>query len=275
MTSLKMYGLDGKEAGTVKVPASLADAEANNQMIKDYIVALRENQRQWSASTKGRSEVVHTTKKPFKQKGTGNARQGSLVSPQFRGGGIVHGPKPKFDQHVRINKKEKKAAIRALIGEKIRSGHFHVVKDFAMDEPKTKTVVQFLNDRNTKGRVLFLGEGEWAEFDADDEKIRVSVRCNKHEPFIRSMRNIPKTQFLLAQNVNGYEVLVAKDLYVTESALKEIEDWLCQEEAKTSAKPEKKPAKAAKKVEKPAKKPAGLAKKPAERAKTPSKKKKD
>src|SRR5690349_7181997 len=120
VSTLKKYKLDGQEVGTVKISSQLAEAEANTQMIKDYIVAIRENQRQWSASTKGRSEVVHTTKKPYRQKGTGNARQGSLVSPQFRGGGIVHGPKPKFDQHVRINKKEKKAAIRALIGEKIR-----------------------------------------------------------------------------------------------------------------------------------------------------------
>jgi len=227
VTTLKKYRLDGEEAGTVKVPSALADAEANSQMIKDYIIALRENQRQWSASTKGRAEVKHTTKKPFKQKGTGNARQGSLVSPQFRGGGIVHGPKPKYDQHVRINRKEKKAAIRALIGEKIRSGHFHVVDSFQMDEPKTKTVAKFLGSRNTKGRTLFLGEGEWAEFDAEGEKIRVSVKCQKHEPFIRSMRNIPKVEFALAQNVSGYDVLVAKDLYVTESALKEIENWLC------------------------------------------------
>lgn len=235
-TNLKKYGLDGEEAGTVKVHSLLADAEANSQMIKDYIVALRENQRQWSASTKGRSEVVHTTKKPFKQKGTGNARQGSLVSPQFRGGGIVHGPKPKFDQHVRINKKEKKAAIRALIGEKIRAGHVHIMDSFDMEQPKTKTVANFLNKRNMKGRALFLGEGEWAEFEAEDEKIRVSVRCQKHEHFIRSLRNIPRTHFSLAQNVNGYDVLVAKDLYMTESALKEIEHWLCHDGAKATSK---------------------------------------
>ena len=82
------------------------DVQANSQMIKDYIVALRANARQWSANTLGRSEVVHSTKKPHRQKGTGSARQGSLVSPQYRGGGIVFGPKPKFDQHVRINKKK-------------------------------------------------------------------------------------------------------------------------------------------------------------------------
>ena len=74
-------------------------------MIKDYIIALSANQRQWNASTQTRSEVNHSTKKPFAQKGTGNARQGFLGSPQFRGGGRVHAPRPKYDQHVRINRK--------------------------------------------------------------------------------------------------------------------------------------------------------------------------
>lgn len=236
MSTLKKYKLDGQEVGTVKISTQLAEAEANTQMIKDYIVAIRENQRQWSASTKGRSEVVHTTKKPYRQKGTGNARQGSLVSPQFRGGGIVHGPKPKFDQHVRINRKEKKAAIRALIGEKIRNGNLHVVDSFNLDAPKTKTVAGLLGKLNTTGRVLFLGEGEWAEFEAENEKIRVSVRCEKHDNFIKSMRNIPKARFSLAQNISGYDVIVAKDLYMTEAALKEIEAWLCQDDEKSSSK---------------------------------------
>ena len=77
-------------------------------MIKDYIVALRANKRQWSANTKGRTEVNHSNKKPWRQKGTGNARQGTFAAPQFKGGGVVFGPKPKFDQHVRINRQERR-----------------------------------------------------------------------------------------------------------------------------------------------------------------------
>lgn len=105
MSKLQKYSLAGKQLGDITIPKSLSEAEANTQMVKDYIVAIRANARQWSANTKGRSEVVHTTKKPFRQKGTGRARQGSLVAPQYRGGGIVFGPKPKFDQHIRINQK--------------------------------------------------------------------------------------------------------------------------------------------------------------------------
>jgi len=115
MATLKKYNIDGEEVGKVEADKSLVDVQANTQMVKDYIIAIRANARQWSASTKGRSEVKHTTKKPHRQKGTGRARQGSLVTSQFRGGGVVFGPKPKFNQSVRVNKKEKKAAIKFLI----------------------------------------------------------------------------------------------------------------------------------------------------------------
>src|SRR5262249_51694060 len=160
--------------------------------------ALRENGRQWSANTKGRSEVVHTTKKPHKQKGTGRARQGSLVSPQFRGGGIVFGPKPKFDQHVRINRKEKRAAIRCLLGEKIREKALLILDSFQMEKPKTKTVVQFLRAATQGKRVLFLGEGENEEIQVGEAKVTVSLKCDKHRNFAKSVQNIPKTAFALA-----------------------------------------------------------------------------
>src|SRR6202034_4530432 len=119
-------------------------------MIKDYIVALRENARQWSANTKGRSEVNHTTRKPHPQKGQGRARQGMLSAPQYKGGGRVFGPRPKFDQHIRINKKERKAAIRFLIGEKIRENKITVIEDVVLKAPKTKTMVNFLQNAEIK-----------------------------------------------------------------------------------------------------------------------------
>lgn len=118
MATLKKYDLNGKVLGEVTIAEDLLNEPANSQMIKDYIVALRANKRQWSANTKGRSEVNHSTKKPHPQKGTGRARQGSLAAPQYKGGGRVFGPKPKFDQHVRINKKERRLAIRYLVAEK-------------------------------------------------------------------------------------------------------------------------------------------------------------
>src|SRR5262249_50537758 len=125
-------------------------------MVKDYIVALRENARQWSASTKSRAEVNHSGQKPHPQKGTGRARQGYLGAAQYKGGGRVHAPRPKFDQHVRINRKEKRAVIRHLIVEKIRENRLHVLQFEEMAEPKTKKIAAFLKSRNLQGKkVLF------------------------------------------------------------------------------------------------------------------------
>lgn len=226
MATLKKYNLEGEEVGQVDIDDIIANAEANGQMVKDYIVALRENARQWSANTKGRSEVNHSTKKPHAQKGGGRARQGRLSSPQYKGGGRVFGPKPKFDQHVRINKKERKAAIRFLLGEKIRNNKIRVVESLTMEAPRTKNVTGFLKGCDVKGRILFLGESNFAEIDEGENVRRVSIRCDQHDNFIKSMRNIPKAEFLLASNISGYDVLVAHEIIITEPALQELSQWL-------------------------------------------------
>ena len=226
MTELKKYNLEGSETGSVKADAKITESEIHSQLIKEYIVAIRKNARQWSANTKGRSEVKHTTKKPHRQKGTGRARQGSLVSPQFRGGGIVFGPKPKFDQHVRINKKEKRSAIRFLFGEKIRGDQMVVLENTMMNEPKTKTLSEFIKKANLGKRVLFLGEGKHEEVETANKKVAVSVKCSDHANFRKSLNNIPKTQFTLAKNVNGYDLMLADTIVVTEAALEEINHWL-------------------------------------------------
>jgi large subunit ribosomal protein L4 len=228
VATLKKYNLKGQETGEVSVDERLVNAEANGQMIKDYIVALRANARQWSANTKTRSEVNHSTKKPHPQKGGGRARQGMLSAPQYKGGGRVFGPRPKFDQHVRINKKERKAAIRCLLAEKIAENRLHVISESHMKAPKTKTVADFLETVGLIGsRVVFLGEAHYAEVKTEGETKRVTVSSDKHDNFIKSVRNIPRASFSLATNISGYDVLVAKDIFVTEQALAEITEWLC------------------------------------------------
>lgn len=226
MGTIKKFNLKGESVGEVTVEDWLSQAEANGQMIKDYIVALRNNARQWSASTKTRSEVVHTTKKPHPQKGGGRARQGSLVSPQYRGGGRVHTPRPKFDQFVRINKKEKKAAIRYLIGEKIRQNKLFVIENTDLDQPKTKSITAFLKALDIDKRTLFLGEGTWGEIEIGEHVHRFSVPTEQHTNFIKSLRNLPKVEFTLATNVSGYDLLVAQNLVVSEMALTELQEWL-------------------------------------------------
>ncbi len=226
MATLKKYDLSGKEVGTLKIEKEFLDVESNSQMVKDYIVALRANARQWSASTKTRAEVAHTTAKPRPQKGSGRARQGSLVGPQFRGGGRVFTPRPKFDQHVRINKKERKAAIRQLLAEKIKEHKLHIIEDTSLEEPKTKTVASLLGKIKTGNRVLFLGESQFVDIDHGDCTQRISISTDKHTNFAKSIRNLPKAEFSLASNINGYDVILANDIVLTEAALKEITEWL-------------------------------------------------
>lgn len=230
MAKLKKYDLTGKNVGEVSIDQRLANAEANGQMIKDYITAIRANARQWSASTKTRSEVAHTTRKPRPQKGTGNARQGSLVSTQFRGGGRPFGPKPKFDQHVKINKKERQAAIRCILAEKIKEDKISVIENTEIGKPKTKTIAGFLKSRGIRGRVLFLGESNIQTIDVDDGEqnfqFSMNVRSEKHENFVKSLRNIPRVEFMLASNISGYDAMLANEIVLTEAALDELIQWL-------------------------------------------------
>ena len=159
MATLKKYDLQGKEVGKVDLDDALLKAGTHPQSIKDYIVAIRKNARQWSASTKVRKEVSHTGRKPHPQKGQGRSRQGDLAAPQYKGGGIVFGPKPKFNMHVRINRKERRAAIRTLIAEKVKEGLVEVLEKADLTVPKTKMLVEFFDKTEASHtRVLVLGE---------------------------------------------------------------------------------------------------------------------
>ncbi len=233
--SLKKFNLKGQQVGSVDVADGLHDASVNSQLVKDYIVALRANARQWSANTKGRSEVNHSTKKPHAQKGGGRSRQGSLAAPQYKGGGRVFGPKPKFDQHVRINQKEKRGAIRAIIGEKLREGRIIVLEDAEMKEPKTAVVKNFFNTATTGKRVLLLAEGAFDNVEVQGEKGQVQkkqvcVHSDRHDHIKLSLRNIPFAEFRLVQNVNGYDLLLANDIVITEPAMKQLTQWLLKDE---------------------------------------------
>jgi large subunit ribosomal protein L4 len=206
---LKKYDLAGQQIGELNVQDDLVQASANLQMIKDYLIAMRANARQWSANVKGRSEVNHTGKKPHPQKGTGRARQGCLASPQYKGGGRVHGPRTKYDQHVRINKKERRAAIGHLLSEKIMDNRVHVLQYDPLDAPKTKKMVDFFRKRELEGkRILFLAES--------------AADAGKYETLLKSVRNVPKVEFMLAPNVNGYELTLCSDIILLEPAFNDL-----------------------------------------------------
>jgi large subunit ribosomal protein L4 len=220
VAALKKYNLAGSEVGQVAIEDELLKSNANSQMIKDYIIALRENARQWSACTKSRAEVNHSGKKPHPQKGTGRARQGYLGAAQYKGGGRVHAPKPKFDQHVRINRKEKRAAIRHLIIEKILDNRLHILQVEDMKEPRTKSVAQFLKSRELEGKkVLFLGDGLLI---GGKEGEKPASPTKKFETFLKSIRNIAKSDFMMVPNVSGYDVIAHQDLIVMDTAIDQL-----------------------------------------------------
>lgn len=210
MVALKKYDLSGRAVGEVAIDDALLQETLNGQLIKDYLVALRANARQWSAHTKTRAEVSHSGQKPHPQKGTGRARQGYLGAPHYKGGGRVFAPRAKFDQHVRINKKEKRAAIRQLLAEKIRSNSLHILQTPSLEAPKTKRVVEFLRQCNLEGkRVLVLSE-------------RREAGENIYDVFFKSMRNVPRIEMGCLSYASGYDLACAQDLVVMENAVDEL-----------------------------------------------------
>lgn len=210
MAKLKTYDMKGKEVGAVDIDDKLLDVSANSQMIKDYLVALRHNRRQWSANTKGRSEINHSNAKPHPQKGTGRARQGTIKAAQYRGGATVFGPKPKFDQHVRINRKERRLAIQFLLAEKIKEGNVRVLKLEMLKEAKTKQVAELLKGIGIDSKkILFLSGA------SDKEK-------ESRAQLYLSTRNIPKTSFMPVEGISGYDVINTQELIVVESALDQL-----------------------------------------------------
>ena len=127
---------------------------------------------------------------------------------------------------MRINQKERKAAIRFLFAEKLRANQVWVIEDSQMEIPKTRSVADFLGKFSIRGPVLFLGECQFVEVPAGEAVQKVSVSSDQHENFIKSVRNLPRTGFLLASNVSGYDLMVARAIVMTEKALQEIQAWL-------------------------------------------------
>ena len=190
---------------TVKVdfPAAIFDVEVNVPLIHQVVVAQQAAARQGTHSTKRRGEVRGGGRKPYKQKGTGRARQGSTRAPQFAGGGVVHGPKPR-DYSERTPKKMKAAALRGALSDRAREDRVHVVSTFVDgDAPRTKAALATLESITRAKRVLVV-------LDRDDVLNWVSLR------------NVPQVHLLEAGQLNTYDVLVADEVVFTEAALAEF-----------------------------------------------------
>ncbi|HMY08952.1 MAG TPA: 50S ribosomal protein L4 [Marmoricola sp.] len=185
---------------TVKVdlPAEIFDVDANIALIHQVVVAQQAAARQGTHATKTRGEVRGGGRKPYKQKGTGRARQGSTRAPQFAGGGIVHGPQPRsYDQ--RTPKKMKAAALRGALSDRARDGRVHVVESLGLDKPSTKAAVKALNELTNNRRQLVVLE-------RDDAITWLSLR------------NVTDVHILAVDQLNTYDVLLADDVIFTKGA---------------------------------------------------------
>ncbi|MDB2614035.1 50S ribosomal protein L4 [Chlamydiales bacterium] len=227
MATLKKYTINGDEIGEVSVKDELLESSVSPQLVKNYILAIRDNQRQWSANTKTRSEVSHSTQKPHPQKGTGRARQGTLSAPQYKGGGRPFGPKPKFDQHKKVNRQERRAMIRSYVAEMIKAEQVKVIDSFSMEAPKTKEMAKFLDKLSLSRNVLFLGDSVVETLvDESGARRQISVKSQQFENLQKSISNLKCASFCLARNLNGYDLLKSYHLVVTEKALEELTNVL-------------------------------------------------
>ena len=201
MTSVDVRNSAGETTGTVELPADVFDVTVNVPLIHQVVVAQLAAARQGSHNTKSRGEVRGGGRKPYRQKGTGRARQGSNRAPQFAGGGVVHGPTPR-DYGQRTPKKMKAAALRGALSDRARNGRLHVIESFGLDD-----------DPSTRAALAALGTV------VEQRRNVLVVVTRDDEMSWKSLRNVQRVHVLTADQLNTYDVLVSDDIVFTSDAL--------------------------------------------------------
>ena len=186
MANVSVYNIEGKEVGSIELNDAVFGVEVNEHLVHMAVVNQLANNRQGTQSAKTRSEVSGGGRKPWRQKGTGHARQGSTRSPQWTGGGVVFAPKPR-DYSFKMNKKEKRAALCSALSSKVAESQIIVLDEFKLDEIKTKKFVEVMNNLKASKALVVL-EGE-----------------NKN--VVLSGRNIPTVKVTATNEINTYDVL--------------------------------------------------------------------
>jgi len=205
-TSLNVIDASAKKVGSVDLPAEVFDVQTNVPLIHQVVVAQRAAARQGTHNTLRRGEVSGAGRKPFKQKGTGRARQGSIRAPQMKGGGIVHGPHPR-DYAQRTPKKMIAAALRGALSDRARGERIHVIDSLSVGNvPSTKAIVKLLADIASSKHVLIVLERE------DDLSYK-------------SVRNVQSVHVLPYDQLNAYDVLVSDDIVFTKGAFDAFVAW--------------------------------------------------
>ncbi len=209
MPSINKLNMQGEVVGTVELNDSVFAIEPNNQAMFDAVMVYQANSRQATAKTKKRDEVSGGGKKPWRQKGTGRARQGSTRSPQWRHGGIVFGPTGEQNYKIKMNKKVRDLALKSALTLKLADKEITVVENWKLDGFKTKDAVASLNKLNVTGKTLIVFTEE-----------------SVNEEGYVSTFNIPNVALAYSDTVHVYDLLNCKNIIFTEEAIKEIEEVL-------------------------------------------------
>jgi len=205
-SSATVYDRDGKESGQVELPESVFNAPVNSAVLYQAVRRQQANDRQGTHDTKTRGEVSGGGKKPWKQKGTGHARQGSTRAPQWRHGGTVFGPHP-HSYEQKMPRKQRRLAIRAALSVKSQDDAVRVVEEIALEAPKTRVIAGLFDQLGAGARTLFV--------------------IPEHDLMLeKSTRNLAGVKTILAQNLNPTDVLTADTIIFTRSALTQVEEWL-------------------------------------------------
>ena len=203
MANVSVYNIEGNEVGTLELNDAVFGVEVNEHLVHLAVVAQLANKRQGTQKAKTRSEVSGGGRKPWKQKGTGHARQGSTRSPQWAGGGVVFAPTPR-DYSLKMNKKERRAALKSVLTSRVQENKLIVLDELKLDEVKTKAMQNVLNNLNVSKALVVL-----ADNDAN---------------VVLSTRNIPDVVTALPNTINVYDVLKYNTVILTKASAAAIEE---------------------------------------------------
>ena len=203
MANVSVYNMEGAKVGEVEISDAVFGVEINEHLVHNAVVAQLANKRQGTQSAKTRSEVSGGGRKPWRQKGTGHARQGSIRAPQWTGGGVVFAPKPR-DYEIRLNKKEKRAALKSALTSRVNEEKFYVIDEIKCDEIRTKTMVALLKGLDVKKALIIL---------KDNDR---NVIC--------SARNIPDVKTTQTNTINVFDILKYDTVIIDQEALRTVEE---------------------------------------------------
>ena len=203
MASVSVYNMEGAQVGTIELSDSIFAVPVNEHLVHQAVVAQLANKRQGTQKAKTRSEVSGGGRKPWRQKGTGHARQGSTRAPQWTHGGVVFAPVPR-DYSFKLNKKEKRAALKSVLTSRVNESKFIVVDELKLDSIKTKNFVQVLNNLKVEKALVVLNDND------------VNV--------IKSASNVPTVKTAQTNELNVFDVLKYDTVVVTKDAVKTIEE---------------------------------------------------